>query len=64
MNTIWAIVIVAHLGAKPVFVEAWSTKEPCELYAREIKNAICAPVIVGNNYTIEKQVESINELLR
>ena len=64
MNIVWAIVIVAHLGAKPVFVEAWSTKEPCEVYAKQTNNAICVPVVVGNKYTIEKQVESINELLR
>ena len=64
MNTVWAIVIVAHLGAKPVFVEAWQTKEPCELYAKQIQNAICVPVVVGNKHSIEKQVQSLNELLR
>jgi hypothetical protein len=64
MNIVWGIVIVAHLGAKPVFVEAWQTKEPCELYAKQIQNAICVPVVVGNKHSIEKQVQSLNELLR
>jgi hypothetical protein len=64
MNILWAIVIVAHVGAKPVFVEVWQTKEPCEKYAKEIKGGICVPVTVGNKYEIEKQVSSINELLK
>lgn len=64
MNIVWSIVIVAHLGAKPIFVEAWSTKEPCELYAKRIENAMCVPVVVGSKYDIEKQVESLNKLLR
>jgi hypothetical protein len=64
MNLLWAVVIVAHVGAKPVFVEVWQTREPCEKYAREIKGGMCIPVSVGNKYEIEKQVESINELLK
>ena len=64
MNIVWSIVIVAHLGAKPVFVEAWTTKEPCELYAKQIQNAMCIPVVVGSKHNIEKQVESLNELMK
>jgi hypothetical protein len=64
MNVLWAIVIVAHVGAKPVFVEVWQTREPCEKYAKEIKGGICVPVTVSNKYEVEKQVESINELLK
>ena len=64
MNLLWAVVIVAHIGAKPVFVEVWQTREPCEKYAREIKGGMCIPVSVGNKYEVEKQVESINELLK
>ena len=56
MNIVWSIVIVAYLGAKPVFVEAWTTKEPCELYAKQIQNAMCIPVVVGSKHDIEKQV--------
>lgn len=64
MNMIWAIVVVAHLGAKPVFVEAWQTREPCEKYAREIQGGMCVPVAVGNRYEIQQQVDALNELLK
>lgn len=64
MNILWAVVIVAHVGAKPIFVEVWQTKEPCQKYAREIQGGVCVPVSVSNKYDIEKQVTSINELLK
>jgi hypothetical protein len=64
MNILWAIVIVAHVGAKPVFVEVWQTKEPCEKYAKELKGGVCVPVSVSDKYEIEKQVQMINELLK
>jgi hypothetical protein len=64
MNILWAIVIIPYLGANPVFVEVWSTREPCEKYAREIKHARCFPVTVSDKHEVEEQVKAINGLLK
>lgn len=64
MNVLWAIVIVSHIGARPVFVEAWQTREPCEKYAKMYDGGVCIPVAVGNRHDIQKQVDAINELLK
>jgi hypothetical protein len=64
MHIIWAVVVVTHLGANAQFIEAWATKEPCRKQAAEILNAICVPVVVNTKQNIEKQVQSLNELLK
>jgi hypothetical protein len=64
MNVMWAVIVIAHLGATPKFVEVWQTREPCEKYANEIPGGSCFPVSVSNKYDVEKQVQAINELLK
>lgn len=64
MNILWAIIIIPHLGANPIFVEVLSTREPCEKRAREIKHAKCFPVVVSDKVDIEEQVKTINGLLK
>lgn len=64
VNIFYAVVIVAHLGADPVFVEAWQTREPCEKHARELKGGMCVPVVAGTKYQIDEQVRALNQLLK
>lgn len=64
MHLIWALVLIPHIGAKPHFIEVTETKELCISLQTKIDKSTCVPVIVGSKYSLEEQVQSLNELLQ